>query len=122
MRWVKGVLYSLEKYHPTEITWKQVSETTPDLNTGEVTEDSISIVFRKAVVLPQDVLFTILGQNNTDIDSQVFLVRERYFRGYIPHIRDIVTLGDTELIVNKVHKYLECYVLIAKGVNPNDGQ
>lgn len=122
MRWVKGVLYSLEKHHATEITWKQVSETTPDLTTGEVTEASISIVFRKAVVLPQDVLFTILGQNNTDIDSQVFLVREKYFRGYIPHIRDIVTLNETELIVNKVHKYLDCYVLIAKGVNPNDGQ
>jgi hypothetical protein len=120
MRWVDGVIYSLEKYHPTEITWKQVSGTTPDLTTGEVTESSISIVFRKAVVLPQDVLVAILGQNDTDVDSQIFLVREKSFNGYMPHTRDIITISEVELIVSKVHKYLDCYVLIAKGVNAND--
>jgi hypothetical protein len=120
MRWVSGVLYNLEKNYPTEITWKQVSGTTPDLTTGEVTESSISIVFRKAVVLPQDVLVDILGQQDTDIDSQIFLVKRKYFRGYTPHTRDVITINEDDLIVSKAHKYLDCYVLIAKGVNPND--
>lgn len=54
--------------------------------------------------------------------NSYYRVREKYFRGYIPHARDIITVKEDRLIVDKVHRYLDCHVLIAKGVNANDGQ